>query len=98
MPMKNPPHPGRIIRDEVISALGLDVTNAARVLGVARSTLSKLLNEKASLSAEMALRIEKAFGLKADHLMRMQLGYDMAQVRKREGEIRVKRYRVISGD
>ncbi len=92
MPMKNPPHPGRIIRDEVLDALELDVTSAAQILGVARSTLSKLLNEKASLSAEMAIRIEKAFGPQADHLMRMQLGYDMAQARLREDEIQVSPY------
>ena len=96
MPMKNPPHPGRIIRDEIIESLGLDVTDAARILGVARSTLSKLLNEKASLSAEMALRIEKAFGPNADHLMRIQLGYDMAQARRGENTIHVTPYRPTS--
>ncbi|MBI1389663.1 MAG: HigA family addiction module antidote protein [bacterium] len=83
MPMKNPPHPGRVVRDDIIEALELDVTRAALLLGVARSTLSKLLNQRASLSPEMALRIEKAFGPNADHLMRMQLSFDMARARSR---------------
>ena len=93
MTMKNPCHPGEIIREEVIKPLGLTVTDAAKVLAVARPTLSNLLNENASLTAEMALRIEKAFGPKMDHLMRMQLAYDLAQARKRENAIQVKRYR-----
>lgn len=90
--MKNPCHPGEIIREEVIKPLGLTVTDAAKALAVARPTLSNLLNENASLTAEMALRIEKAFGPKMDHLMRMQLAYDLAQARKRESKIQVKRY------
>ena len=93
MPMKNPVHPGIIVRDAVIEPLGLTVTEAAVALGVARPTLSKLLNGQASLSAEMALRIEKAFGPVMEHLMRMQLAYDTAQVRMREGEIKVKRHK-----
>ncbi len=95
MPMKNPAHPGLIIRDAVIEPLGLSVTETALALGVARPTLSKLLNGKAGLSAEMALRIEKAFGPKMDHLLRMQLAYDTAQVRMREGEIKVKRHKAV---
>jgi addiction module HigA family antidote len=93
MIMKNPSHPGEIIREEVLAPLGLTVTEAAKVLGVARPTLSNLLNEKASLTAEMALRIEKAFGPKMDHLMRMQLAYDLAKARKQEKALRIKRYR-----
>jgi len=96
MPMKNPPHVGTIIRDEIINPLGLSVTEAADILGVARPTLSNLLNGKASLSPEMALRIEKAFGPKADHLLRMQLAYDLAQVRLRQDEIKVERYRTAA--
>lgn len=92
MAMKNPPHPGRVIRDEVIGPLGLEVTRAAQILGVARPTLSKVLNQRASLSPEMALRIEKAFGPSADHLMRMQVAYDMAQARRDEDKIPVSRY------
>ena len=93
MTMKVPCHPGEIIREEVLKALGLSVTDAAKVLAVARPTLSNLLNENSSLTAEMALRIEKAFGPRMDHLMRMQLAYDLAQARKREGAIDVKRFR-----
>lgn len=92
MPMKNPPHPGRLIRDEILATLGLDVDAASQILGVECSTLMKLLEERSSLSAEMALRIEKAFGPKAEHLMRMQLGYDMAKARSHEDEILVTRY------
>lgn len=90
--MKTPAHPGSIVRDEVIEPLGLSVTAAAAALGVARPTLSNVLNARASLSPEMAVRIEKAFGPKADHLLRVQLAYDLAQVRKREGDILVQRY------
>jgi addiction module HigA family antidote len=89
MPMKNPPHPGDFIRTEIVAPAGLTVTAAAAALGVSRPALSSLLNGKASLSGEMALRIEKAFGVKMDTLMRMQSAYDIAQTRKRENLIRV---------
>jgi addiction module HigA family antidote len=92
--MKNPPHPGDFIRTEIIEAAGLTVTAAAIALGVSRPTLSSLLNSKADLSGDMALRLEKAFGVKMDTLMRMQLSYDIAQTRKREKQIRVGRVRV----
>ena len=92
MSMKNPPHPGGVIRRQVIEPLGLSVTDAAGILGVTRQALSLLLNERTDLSPEMALRIEKAFGPKMDHLMRMQLAFDLARQRQREGRIRVKRY------
>ncbi len=87
--MKNPAHPGGFVKYEIIEPLGLSVTGAAEVLGVTRATLSTLLNERAHLSSEMALRIEKAFGVSMDTLMRMQNSYDIAQARKREGEINV---------
>lgn len=87
--LKNPAHPGGFIKHEIIEPLGLSVTAAADVLGVTRATLSTLLNERAHLSPEMALRIEKAFGVSMDTLMRMQNSYDIAQTRKREGEIKV---------
>lgn len=93
MPMKQPPHLGGFIRREIIEPLGLSVTEAAAALGVTRQALSNLLNERTALSAEMALRIEKAFGPKMDHLMRMQLAYDLAQARAREGEITVHPFR-----
>ncbi len=97
MAMKNPPHVGGVIRREVIEPLGLTVTEAAKALGVGRQALSSLLNEKAALTSDMALRVEKAFGPKMDHLMRMQLAYDLAQARKEERTIRVKRYVVKKG-
>jgi addiction module HigA family antidote len=88
MPMKNPPHPGDFIRTEIIKQAGLSVTAAAAVLHVSRPALSSLLNAKANLSGEMALRIEKAFGVKMETLMRMQSNYDIAKTRNREREIR----------
>ena len=92
MPMKHPPHVGGVIRREVIEPLGLTVTQAAKALGVGRQALSSLLNEKAALTSDMALRIEKAFGPKMEHLMRMQLAYELAQAREQESTINVKRY------
>ncbi len=92
MPMKNPPHPGDLIKTEIIEPLGLSVTRAAEILKVRRATLSDLLNGKSALTPEMALRIEKAFGPDLDHLLRMQLAYDVAQMRRRAGRIAVKRY------
>ncbi|MCJ2090974.1 HigA family addiction module antitoxin [Methylobacterium sp. J-072] len=90
--MKHPAHPGRFIRTEIIGAHRLSVTEGAEILGVTRPTLSQLLNERVSLSADMALRIEKAFGVKMDTLMRMQNAFDIAQARSREDEIKVARY------
>lgn len=87
-----PSHPGDFIRTEVLDELGLTVTRAAEVLGVRRATLSALLNRNASLSAEMALRMEKAFGINMDLLLRMQAWHDAARMRARENEIRVQRY------
>ena len=91
MPMKNPPHPGDFIRTEIIDSAGLSVTAAAAAIHVSRPTLSSLLNGKADLSGDMALRLEKAFGVKMDTLMRMQSAYDIARTRKREKQIRVRR-------
>lgn len=90
--LKNPPHPGQFVRTEIVEPLALSVTSAAAVLGVTRVALSSLLNGRAALSSEMALRIEKAFGVSMDTLMRMQNSFDIAQARQREGEIRVARY------
>jgi antitoxin HigA-1 len=92
MPMKNPPHPGEVVREEVLQPLGLSLTKAAVILGVRRATLSDLTNGKTALSAEMALRLEKAFGVSMDLLLRMQAGYDAAQARRRAAEIDVRRY------
>jgi addiction module HigA family antidote len=93
MPMKNPSHPGNFIRTEIVEPAGLSVTAAAKALRVSRPALSSMLNSKSDLSGEMALRIEKAFGVKMDTLMRMQSSYDIAQTRKREKDIRVQRIR-----
>lgn len=92
MPIKNPPHPGDFIRTEIIQPAGLSVTAAAAVLHVSRPALSSLLNGSADLSGNMALRVEKAFGVKMDTLMRMQASFDIAQTRKREKTIRVRRF------
>jgi len=90
--MMRPSHPGQFIRMEVIDPLGLSVTDAAKALGVTRPALSALLNGRAALSPEMALRIEKAFGPKMDTLLRMQTSFEIYEARKREREIKVKRY------
>jgi addiction module HigA family antidote len=92
MPMKNPPHPGDLIKTEIIEALNLNVTKAAGILKVRRATLSDLLHGKAALTPEMALRIEKAFGPNMDHLLRMQLAYDVARTRRHSGALAIKRY------
>ena len=92
MPMKNPPHPGDLIRTDVIEPLGLTVSKAAEILQVRRATLSDLLHSKAALTPEMALRIEKAFGPDMDHLLRMQLAYDVAKTREQGRSIPIKRY------
>src|SRR5579862_6629781 len=87
MPMKNPPHPGELIKTEIIEVLGLNVSKAAEILKVRRATLSDLLHGKAALTPEMALRIEKAFGPDMDHLLRMQLAYDVAKTREHARDI-----------
>ncbi len=85
--MKKPAHPGGFIKHEIIEPLGLSVTRAAEALGVTRATLSTLLNEHAHLSPDMAVRIEKAFGVSMDTLMRMQNSYDIARARERSSQI-----------
>ncbi len=92
MPIKNPPHPGDFVWTEIIEPAGLTVTAAAGVLQVSRPALSSVLNGKADLSGDMALRLEKAFGVKMDTLMRMQSAYDIVQTRKRAKSIRVRRF------
>jgi len=95
MRMLNPGHPGDFIRTEIIEPQGLSVTRAAQVLQVSRPDLSSLLNGKADLSGDMALRIEKAFGVKMDTLMRMQASYNIARTRLRECTIKVRRYEAV---
>ena len=92
MAMHNPPHPGEVIRAEIIEAMELTVTDAAKALGVSRQALSGLLNAKVDLSGDMALRIEKVFGPKLETLMGMQSAYDIFQARRRSSKIRVSRY------
>lgn len=86
------PHPGAFIRDEVLDELGLSIARAADILDVRRATLSDLVNEKARLSPEMALRIEKAFGVSMDMLLRMQAGYDTETMRRHADAITLPRY------
>jgi addiction module HigA family antidote len=90
--MKNPSHPGEVFYWGVLEPFGLTVSEAARLLGVRRATLSAVVNARASLSPDLALRIEKAFGPKVDLMLRIQAAYDAAQVRKRSKDIKVKRY------
>jgi antitoxin HigA-1 len=92
MPMKNPPHPGDLIKTEIVEALGLNVSKTAEILKVRRATLSDLLHGKAALTPEMALRIEKAFGPDMNHLLHMQLAYDVAKTREHSPDIPIKRY------
>lgn len=92
--MARPAHPGQFVRMEVLEPLGLTVTDGARALGVTRPALSALLNERASLSPEMAMRLEKAFGVKMDTLLRMQTAYEIADARSRSDEIDVQPYLV----
>lgn len=91
MAMKNPPHPGLAVRHDCLEPLDLTVTQGAKVLGITRQTLNNLLNGKSGISPEMAVRLAKAFGSSAETWLGVQLDYDLAQVRRREGEITVKR-------
>jgi len=93
-----PSHPGAFIRDEILQDLGLSVSRAAEVLGVRRATLSDLVNEKAAVSPEMALRVEKAFGVPMDTLLRLQAIHDAHAMRQRSAEIVVERFdRKVTG-
>jgi addiction module HigA family antidote len=89
--MKNPPHPGRLVKDN-IDELGLSVAAAAQGLGVTRQQLYKLIKGESAISPEMAVRLEKAIGSTADAWLRMQAAYDLAQVRLREDTIKVRRF------
>jgi len=96
--MKNTAYPGGFVKSEIIAPLGLSATTAAQALGVTRATFSTLLKEHSQLSPDMALRVDKAFGVSMDTLMRMQNSYDIAQARKREGEIKVAPFKGLTGD
>ena len=87
MTMHSPPHPGRIVRQECIEPLGLTIAEAARALGVTRQTVDRLVNGRSGISAEMAIRLAKAFGSTPDTWVRLQAAYDLDQARRREAEI-----------
>ena len=87
LPMKNPPHPGRIVKEDCLPELDWTVGEAATALGVSRQTLDKIINGRSSITPEMAIRFEKIFGSSAETWLRMQLAYDLAQARAREPEI-----------
>lgn len=94
--MKNPVHPGRVIRQDCLEPLELSVTAGARALGVTRQTLNNVVNEKAAISPEMAVRLSKAFGGTAETWLAMQAAFDLAQLRRHPGTIRVKRVRAAA--
>jgi addiction module HigA family antidote len=93
MPMKNPPHPGHSIKDACLDPLGLSISETANILGVARHTLSRVLNGRAAISPEMAIRLEKAGWSTADQWLRRQTAFDLAQARLRQHSIHVRPYR-----
>jgi len=93
MPMKNPVHPGRIVRLDCLEPLDLSVTNAARLLGVSRQALNNIVNEKSGISPEMAIRLFKAFGSTPDTWLRMQSSFDLAAALKNSDHILVERYK-----
>jgi addiction module HigA family antidote len=95
MPMKNPPHPGRSIRNACLEPLGLSVTEGAEALGVSRQTLNNVIHGKSGISPEMAIRLSKAFGSTPETWLRMQLAYDLAQARKNESKIKVRRVHML---
>jgi len=92
MSMKNPPHPGQLVKHECVEALNLSVTKAADILGVTRQALSNIINGKSGISPEMAIRLSKAFGSTPSAWLRMQLAFDLAQAQKNADKIKVKRY------
>ncbi len=95
MPMKNPPHPGLSVRINCLDPLGLSVSAGARVLGVSRTTLSRLIHGHAGISPEMAIRLSKAFGSTPGGWIKLQAAYDIAQANARAGEIEVERYEPV---
>ncbi len=95
--MKNPPHPGLTVRYDCLEPLGLSVTGGAKALGVSRQALNNLVNGKAGISPEMAIRLAKAFGSTAETWLRLQMAYDLAQARQHEGDILVARVAPVVG-
>ena len=93
--MNNPPHPGEIIKEDCLQALGLNVTTGARILGISRQALSNLINRHSRVSPDMAIRLEKAFGSDAETWLRLQMNFDIWQARQRESGIHVQRYEMV---
>ena len=91
MPMHNPPHPGLSIRHDCLEPFDLSVTTAAGVLGVTRQALSNVLNGKSGISAEMAIRLSKAFGGKPESWLRLQMAYDLWQANRHAGKLKIKK-------
>lgn len=92
MPMKNPPHPGTVVRVSCLEPFGLNVTKGAKVLGVSRQALSNLVNGRARMSSEMAIRLAKVFGSTTETWIRLQTAYDVVQAQAREAEIEIEPY------
>lgn len=95
MRMKNPPHPGLFVRHDCLEPLGLSIAEGAKVLGVTRQAMNNLVSGKAGIFAEMAIRLEKAFGGGAETWLRMQAAYDLAQAEKQAGKIKVRRVKDV---
>jgi len=93
MRMKNPPHPGLSVRHDCLEPIGLSVTEGAKILGVTRQALNNVVNRKGGISAEMAIRLDKAFGGGAETWLRLQLAYDLAEAEKKAGKMRIARVR-----
>jgi antitoxin HigA-1 len=93
MPMKSPPHPGRLLLEEILQPLGLSVTSGAKAFGVSRRALNNIVTEHGGITPDMAVRLDKVFGVSAQTWLRMQSNYDPAQALKNESKIRVRRYR-----
>ncbi len=94
--MKNPPHPGKLVKHDCLEPLGLTITKGAEILGVTRLTLSNLVNGKNGVSPEMAIRLSKAFGSSPEVWLGMQMDYDLAQAQKKAGKIKVKKFALTS--
>ena len=95
MPMKNPPHPGKFILEECLEPLGLSITEAAKGLGVTRTSLSRLIHGHNGISTEMAIRLSKAFGGSAESWLRQQINYDLAQIKTKTSDIRVRKFELV---
>ena len=98
MPMHNPPHPGLTVRHDCLEPLGLTVTEGAKVLGVTRQALNNLVNGKAGISPEMAVRLSKAFGATPETWLRLQMAYDLAQVRHQNINVKRVARRAVTED